>query len=256
MDEGVAGSAGGEEPEGGDSRAALELLLRVQDHDLEIDRLRHRREYLPERARLAEIRSAVNALDKRAAVLRAERSGPGARQGELEAEIRAATDRIGLIDLRLYNAQGLAYRDQQAMMDEVAHLKKRITSLEDEELEVMEALEPLDAELATITVERAALVAEGDSLARVIGELSADLDRQAEQVQAERESLAPGLPSDLSSRYERLRAKLGGIGAARLEHGACGGCHLDLSAMELDRIRQLPAGTLVQCEHCGRILVP
>ena len=33
------------------------------------------------------------------------------------------------------------------------------------------------------------------------------------------------------------------------------GCHLALSAMELDRIRHAPPDVVCHCEECGRILV-
>jgi predicted nucleic acid-binding Zn-ribbon protein len=67
--------------------------------------------------------------------------------------------------------------------------------------------------------------------------------------------LAAKLPDDLTQRYEKLRDRLGGVGAARLEHGACGGCHLALPAVELDHIRRAPPEAIIICEQCGRILV-
>ena len=61
---------------------------------------------------------------------------------------------------------------------------------------------------------------------------------------------------DLLARYEQLRSKLGGTGAARLVGGSCSGCHLTLSSMELDRVRKAPPDAVITCEQCGRILVP
>ena len=55
--------------------------------------------------------------------------------------------------------------------------------------------------------------------------------------------------------YERLRARLGGIGAAHVVHGACSGCNLALSSTELDHLRHAASGTISHCEQCGRILV-
>jgi uncharacterized protein len=60
----------------------------------------------------------------------------------------------------------------------------------------------------------------------------------------------------LLATYERLRARLGGVGVARLVGTHCDGCHLTLSAVELDRVRHLPDGEVYTCEQCGRILVP
>ena len=64
------------------------------------------------------------------------------------------------------------------------------------------------------------------------------------------------LPPALSERYEALRARLKGTGAARLVGHRCSGCHLELSPVEVDRIRAMSADTVVTCDQCGRILVP
>ena len=42
---------------------------------------------------------------------------------------------------------------------------------------------------------------------------------------------------------------------ARLVGTNCGGCHLTLSAVELDRIRHAPPDEMVFCGECGRLLV-
>ncbi len=64
------------------------------------------------------------------------------------------------------------------------------------------------------------------------------------------------MPDNLLATYERLRTRLGGIGVARLVGNHCDGCHLALSAVELDHVRHLPEGEVYTCEQCSRILVP
>ena len=66
---------------------------------------------------------------------------------------------------------------------------------------------------------------------------------------------ARGLPDDLAERYEFLRSRLGGVGAARLVGDRCGGCHLNLPSVEIERIRRLPADEFATCPQCDRILV-
>ena len=68
--------------------------------------------------------------------------------------------------------------------------------------------------------------------------------------------LAARVAPELAASYERLRAKLGGIGAAHLVGGACSGCHLQLPAGELHRLRHATPDSVVYCDQCGRILVP
>jgi predicted nucleic acid-binding Zn-ribbon protein len=84
----------------------------------------------------------------------------------------------------------------------------------------------------------------------------ASIDDEAATIRVARDELAKQIAPELAGSYERLRAKLGGIGAAHLVGGACSGCHLQLPAGELDRLRRAPADSVVYCDQCGRILVP
>ena len=66
---------------------------------------------------------------------------------------------------------------------------------------------------------------------------------------------ADGVDAELLATYEGLRGELGGIAVARLVGSVCGGCHLGLSAVEVDRIKKQPPDALVRCDECGRLLV-
>jgi hypothetical protein len=141
------------------------------------------------------------------------------------------------------------------MDEEVKHLVRHIAELEDRELEVMEAVEPLDADFRTAQDERVALEELVERLREAIatseGSLAAELAAQS----TERDAVAGDVPKELLVRYEQLRKKLGGTGAARLIGGSCGGCHLALPSMEVDRIRRAPPEAIITCDQCGRILV-
>src|SRR5947209_3691288 len=143
--------------------SALEDLLVVQEHDSAADRLRHKLDTLPEKARLAEVDQTLAGIDASMADVGRRRDDVVRRQQRHEAELATELD-----------ARGAA---------------------------------------------------------------------------------AAGIPEDLLSQYERLRAKQGGIGAARLVGNRCSGCHLTLPATELDRLRHQTPDVVVLCDQCGRILV-
>ena len=83
-----------------------------------------------------------------------------------------------------------------------------------------------------------------------------DIDAEIATTARQRASEAAHLPTALSDRYETLRARLKGTGAARLIGNRCDGCHLELSSVEVEKIRAIPPGEVATCEQCGRILVP
>jgi predicted nucleic acid-binding Zn-ribbon protein len=234
----------------------LRVLLDVQAHDLALDRLAYRLRELPERARVEELNRRRAALGQRLDALEATRSELARRQEELEGHVQALVDRIGVIEARLRSGAVGSFRDQEAMATETQSLDHQRRAYEDRELEIMEELEPVEAELASLASELEAVTAEQASAASQLAEAEASIAAERAEVVAERAPLAAGLPADLSATYERLRAKLGGIGAAKLVDGTCSGCHLRLPSRERDRVVHAPPGTVFYCDQCGRILVP
>jgi predicted nucleic acid-binding Zn-ribbon protein len=236
-------------------RSIFEHLLEVQDHDTAVDQLRHRRASLPEQAQLVGVEARLAALEARAAELQTGRDELGVRQGALEEQIEASRHRQTELERRMYGGQVSAARDLQAMDEEVKHLKRHISELEDREIEIMEELEPIDGELGGADRDRAALRDDRDRLRRAIADAVHRIDADVAAQSEARVTAAAAVPADLLARYERLRSILSGTGAARLVGGSCSGCHLSLPAMEVDRIRKAPPDEVITCDQCGRILV-
>jgi len=233
----------------------FELLLQVQQHDTVVDQLRHRRAALPERAELAEVQRRLGVLDARAKEVRAQHDELGTRQATLEQQIEASRQRKAALEKRLYGGQVAAARELQAMSDEVKHLGRHIGELEDREIGIMEELEPVDGELQESDVARDALESEAGRLRAAIGDAERSIDSEIAAEAEVRAGVAVSVRPELLARYEQLRARLGGTGAARLVGESCSGCHLALPSMELDRIRKAPPDAVITCDQCGRILV-
>jgi predicted nucleic acid-binding Zn-ribbon protein len=229
-------------------------LLAVQEHDTAIDQLVHRRDHLPSRAELDGVMAEVAALEASAAEIQEARHVLGREQQRLEDEISTLNERANHHDKTLYSGTIGNPRELQSLQDEIASLKRRISQLEDQELEVMEQIEPLDRQLAGLASSRVSLDERGGTLRAQIAEeevaIGADLDR----TRAERDGLVGGIDTDLLREYDELRKRAGGIAIARLVSGHCGGCHLSLSAVEIDRIKKLPPEAPAHCEECGRLL--
>lgn len=235
--------------------SGVEDLLVVQEHDTAADRLRHRRSTLPERDELAASMEAIRALERTIATTEEERHAIGRDLKRLEDEVASLEARIQEVDRTLYGGTVTAARELQALQDELGALQRRQQVLEDDELELMERAEPLDAELERLAGERAAADREAERLTAALAEAESGIDEELRTLEGQRAEAVGVVADDLLAEYERLRAQLGGVGVARLEGGSCGGCHLALSAVEVDRIRREPEGSLVHCEECGRILV-
>jgi predicted nucleic acid-binding Zn-ribbon protein len=228
-------------------------LLALQDLDTLADQIAVRRRSVPERrtvdaieARRSELRASLAARDVTRQVQLAE-------QGRLEEELATADARAAELAARLKTI--FVPREAEAVMAEQRTLAGRRSELEDEILERMGAvaeLDELDAADGKVDDELAAeLVAARAAL--VVAEEA--LDAELTDVAARRAVVARTLPESVLTRYDRLRRTFDGVAIARLEGGRCLGCHLALSTSELDRIRHAPADAVVECEHCGRLLV-
>lgn len=235
--------------------SALETLLAVQELDIAVDQLEHRRATLSERAESVAVQARIAEVDTRAAEVQVRRDEVAHRQDRLEEEMARAESRIVEIEKRMYSGEVSASRELQAMAAEVDSLRTRRSSLEEEVLLAMEEAEPIDAELAALAEEGRGHEAQVERLSVAITEAEAAIDAELGERRATRVGTAAGVPDDLLSTYERLRVRLGGVGAARLVGASCTGCHLTLPATELDRIKREPPDALVFCDQCGRILV-
>jgi len=234
----------------------LEHLLAVQDLDISIMQLQHRRDALVESSGLAAVEAQLAALEVERADAAARRSVLAATQKELEEQIGGISERRSLVEKRMYAATGSSARDLQAMNDEVRHLTERRAELEELELVAMLEQDPIDAELAALHERSAPLETQAAELRVAVAASEVEIDAALAEATGARSVEATLLPAALADRYETLRARLKGTGAARLVGTHCAGCHLELSSGEVEQIRALPPGEVATCEQCGRILVP
>lgn len=230
-------------------------LLDLQAEDTAIAQLEHRRRSLPEHAALAEARTTRAHLGEDLVAART-------RVGDLQLDVEKAES--DLVPVRERQA-----RDQQrvdagtvtdpkqlsAMLEEIAHLGRRISDLEDVELEVMEQLESATAEQDQKAAELAELE---DSMRALIASRDAqvaELDAELAGHQGSRDGIAGEIPADLLALYDRIRERSGGLGAAELKGRRCGGCQLEATPSALTGYAEAAPDEVLRCEECERVLV-
>ncbi|RNL78928.1 hypothetical protein EFL95_07710 [Nocardioides marmorisolisilvae] len=143
----------------------------------------------------------------------------------------------------------------ERMLGELESLARRISDLEDVEIDVMERLENAQAELEHRSAALEKIDTEAAQLEETRAHKATDLQAELAQVAAERQESVQGMPEDLMTLYEKLRTSKGGVGAAALHRKECQGCRLTLNAADLAVIAAKPADDVVRCEECDRILV-
>ncbi|MBZ5736462.1 C4-type zinc ribbon domain-containing protein [Nocardioides sp. TRM66260-LWL] len=230
-------------------------LLELQDLDTSADQLRHQRRSVPELAEIAAVTKTRAELAGRATDHRIVVDDLASEQSKVDADVEQARARRDRDQARVDAGQVTDPKSLERLVGELASLERRIRSLEDDELEVMERVEAAQGALDAVTAEIAELDERLAALTAARDERFAEIDARLADVERSRGPFAEAIPADLLALYEKLRAAKGGIGAARLHQRRCTGCQITLDAAVLGEIRKAPTDQVLRCEECSRILV-
>ena len=131
-------------------------------------------------------------------------------------------------------------KDLSSLQHEVGALDRRISTLEDEELEIMEQLEEAQRRLSAISIEVDRISAELEHEASARDAAVEVIDAEAVSVREERDELVGQVPDDLRDLYDKVRSQHGGLGAAALRARRCEGCHLEINGADLRELADKP----------------
>jgi len=219
---------------------ALDLQIDAQKKHLgQIDReIRGSPQLIAAKAELAarEARSSVSSKTQQAAVEDA--SGNQARMVLLEA--------------RMYGSEA-GTRELQSIIQEIANLKERQSTLETVVLHAMEAAERDRASLAE--QRRVAEDAEAKWGAQ-LDKLGAERDKVAGESglwQTKRDKLVTLIPQGNLRTYDQIRAARGNVAVAKVERGVCGGCRMTIPTVLVQKART-STQEFIRCTSCGRLL--
>lgn len=230
---------------------ALADLLDVQDLDLDIDRLLHRRSTLPELERYRAAQEQIDTYDERIRETSEELRELELATDKAEGELEMLETKLQEQETRLF-AGGMSARETEHMRLEVQSLRGQQGASEERVLGLLDRLDPTREALSRLEAQREVLIGERDELEAAITaewrQIDAEIARKEER---KREALAP-IPPDLVELYEKLRTTKEGVAVGRLENDTCGGCHIRLSPAEIAEVR---ASDPPRCVHCRRILV-
>ena len=235
--------------------AAQLRLLDLQALDAQVDQLRHVRAHPPQAAEIKELLGKRADVDGRLRDQRIVVDDLALAQAKADADVeqvkaRRTRDRDRMDSGAIGDPKAL-----ERMQHELASLERRISTLEDEELEVMEQLEEAQSALGELTSAIEELDGRLGELTTARDEKGAELDAEIAQVASGRDAIVADIPADLLALYEKLRASKGGVAVGALRARQCSGCQLALDPSELAEIRATPAETVLRHEECQRILV-
>jgi len=224
-------------------------LARLQKVDLQIDHLNVR---LKEIDRLLKENTAVREAEK--SVNDAESDAGQSRRLLKSAEdsVEAQRIKIETNESALYGGKIRNPKELQDLQNDIASLKRHLSTLEDEQLNAMLALEESEAALkkasAVLVAVQGLFISQNADLAGERSKINENLQR----LTGEREAAVKPLTDESIAIYRRLRELKRGIAVSLAEDGACTACGSELRPEEMQSARS--PNTIIFCASCGRIL--
>ncbi len=230
-------------------------LVALQDLDTELAKVAHKRKTLPEHVQLAELVASKDSLDARLVAAQT-------RLGDADLALQRAQEDLVPVRQRMERDQALidagANNDAkalQALLSEVEHLKRRLSNLEDLELEAMEEQEVAATLCQHCAAEKAEFMPTVREVKARREQLMAQCDVEMANLSQQRAAAAESVPMELLTIYAKIATRTGGLAVAKMVQKKCTGCGMEADAVALQKYLDAPADELVRCEECDRILV-
>ena len=231
----------------------VKALYELQKVDTAIEQAKVALEKLPERTHHAQAQSDL-------AHVRSTRDNLRREQSTMEAELAVIEKKSVEIDAHRAKLERqmktiIAPREAEALQNEMQTLAAERNELDDRGLLLLESSASADEDVRkTVDTESRAVEVEATTAHALTQAAAAKSDEITVLLVRRAEVVLPIAEPDIAT-YDRLRASYKGIAVAVIQHGVCGGCHMDISVSELDIIKRLPIDQVAECPNCNRLLV-
>lgn len=236
--------------------AQQQQLLTLADTDEQIRRLEHKRQNLPEQKILDSHLDTQQKVADELIEATETQERLNAQTARHEREIETAEAGRKHSEAQIYSGRLTSERELEARREEIGEFKRRKSDIEDSLLEIMEQADEVGSLVDELTARRTELADQVTDLTRQRDEAAADIDAELEQLRGRRNEEAAALDDEILAAYGKLKAKRPGRPVARLERRTCTGCQLELTAIELEEIKETSKHSLAYCQQCGSIIVP
>lgn len=227
-------------------------LLDLAALDRELAQVSHRLRTAPLAARANDVAEQVASVHRQVVTARTQIE-------DLDRKIARSEDELTKVKARLARDreladQGVSAKVQRELQHELTSLTRRLSDLEDAELELMEQQENLGEQVSSLQAKEAELAATLGTARGERDEAQAQNSARHTELAERRAATVRDLPDDLVRMYETAR-RAGSAGAAHLVGNQCTGCRIELTASDVARLRAAPPEQIETCEECGCVIV-
>ena len=226
----------------------LEQLLVIQDRDRRVGQLKAEQARIP--AEVAAIEKRVQEGSAHLESIRQQLKHIETERKKLEIEAESARAQIAKYKTQLFQIK--SNTEYQALLKEIAKTEETVRQVEDAELELMDRTEQLQPTLKREQASLKDMTSKAEEEKATLHKRASLIAQELGQLREEREKLGVQIDPDALARYERLMRSKGDVAVVPVQHGSCGGCHLQLAPQLIHNAKH---GTeLTSCDYCGRVL--
>ena len=169
-----------------------------------------------------------------------------------EQEVEKQRIKLQQTEASLYGGLVHNPKELQDLQKDVVSLKKHLETLEERELEAMQASEDAENELKNAQADLERVKASKGEQFQSLTKESTVLNRDLERFSSERLAVMQDLTAPALSSYEQIRKLRRGLAVTNLSDGSCAACGTTLTASQQQTARS--SSQLFYCPSCGRIL--
>ena len=230
----------------------FEALWAYQQEDMKADAVAAAIKKSPTRQKLEKARDFILDRQKQYKQIEEDVGAMVDRKDIIAQAIARSEEQLAALQGRFEANPPQTPEEVKALLGEVSRCRDTIRQYEAEISRIARESEANDKLQRSVRLEAANAKKAFDQLKNEYEEESKSRKGELEEQRAKAKALMDKVDPKLLEEYETIKKHITPP-VARLSHGQCSGCNTSLPSAILSKIK---GGTLVECETCGRMIIP
>ncbi|HVP36110.1 MAG TPA: C4-type zinc ribbon domain-containing protein [Terriglobales bacterium] len=227
----------------------LEMLLKLQSIDYDLEELDRSRDYLPDM--IKNLKKEIEEVSGTLKDSEGRLTQQSLQKKKLELDIEEINTELAKLQKQMRDIK--TNREYDALVTEIANRKKKVSDNEEELLKTLAEIDELQDKIK----EYKEKLVEVEKNNRVqLESLTKEMDSigiKIKQKQDERKNVSVRINKQMLTTYERVKKVKGGAAVVPVKKRACSGCYKSLPPQKIQEIKK--GENLITCDSCGRILI-
>lgn len=229
-----------------------EALWAYQTEDMKADAIAAAIRRSPTRQKLEKARDFILDRQKQYKQIEEDVGAMVDRKDIIAQAVSRSREQLSQLQARFEANPPQTAEEVRALLSEVSRCRDTIRQYEVEISRIVKETDANDKLQRSVRIDAANAKKSFDQLKAEYEEESRSKKAELEEQRAKAKALQDQVDSSLLDEYETIKKHITPP-VARLAHGQCSGCNTSLPSAVLSRIK---GGALVECETCGRMIIP